>query len=363
MGFDLELTDEQKALQDTLHHFAEDVLRPRARDAESGRKIPGDVASQLHDIGIASPVDERFGGGGTFDAITYCIAAEELAWGDPGIAYQVLSSGLAAVVAGRAASDAQKRTYLPRFAAADPAPGFVAIGEKVAAGDLGSLEGRVEDGAVSGIKYGVVDAESATFGLFVGRDDAGIAAAIVEPEAWEVLRPEEKMGLEAAPTWVVRFDGLGDPLPAGPGLEQAILWSKLMVGAIAVGNARASLEYASSYAIEREAFGRPIGAFQGISFKIADMAIEVDAARTELWRAAWLVDRNEATYADVAQAVGHALRAATYCGDEGVQILGGHGYVKDHPVEMWFRDAVTLSAFDAPDITGDVAVTRVFTGV
>jgi alkylation response protein AidB-like acyl-CoA dehydrogenase len=157
---------------------------------------------------------------------------------------------------------------------------------------------------------------------------------------------------------VVRFDTASEALPAGGALESAALYIKLMTGAIAVGCARASLEYAARYAREREAFGKPIGAFQAISFKIADMAIDVDAARMSLWRTAWKLDRGTATYADAASAVGQALAAAVRCGDDAVQILGGHGYIKDHPVEMWFRDAVTLSVFDAPDVLGDLAVAR-----
>jgi alkylation response protein AidB-like acyl-CoA dehydrogenase len=93
------------------------------------------------------------------------------------------------------------------------------------------------------------------------------------------------------------------------------------------------------------------------------MAIAVDAARLAVWRAAWQLDRGEATPADVAEANGQALAAAIHCGDDAVQILGGHGYIQDHPVEMWFRDAVTLSVFDAPDIAGDAMVARsVFAG-
>jgi acyl-CoA dehydrogenase len=157
---------------------------------------------------------------------------------------------------------------------------------------------------------------------------------------------------------VVDFDGTGDALAEGPGLEKAILYSKLLTGAMAVGTARSSLEYSTQYAMEREAFGKPIGAFQGISFKIADMAIEVDAARIALWRVAWKLDKGEATLADVAEAVGQALGAAIRGGDDGVQILGGHGYIRDHPVEMWFRNAVTLSVFDAPDLAGDAMVAR-----
>ncbi|MDQ3939721.1 MAG: acyl-CoA dehydrogenase, partial [Actinomycetota bacterium] len=197
----------------------------------------------------------------------------------------------------------------------------------------------------------------------VGRDDAGLAAVLVESGSYDVIKREDKLGLEAAPTSVVAFDGAGEALENGRALTHAVMWSKLLTGALAIGCARASLEHASEYATEREAFGKPIGAFQAISFKIADMAIEVDAARLALWRAAWKLDRGDATLADIAEANGLALGAAIRCGDDAVQVLGGHGYIRDHPVEKWFRDAVTLSVFDAPDLAGDAMVARsVFAG-
>ena len=359
MPFDLQPTEEQKALRETLHDFASEVLRPAARDCESAKNTSVEIARQVHEIGVAAPVDEAFGGGGLFDAVTYCMAAEELAWGDPGIAYQVLGSGLAAIVVGLAGTDKQRAEHLPGFAAEEPPRSFVALGEKVAAGDLETLDTSIDGDKVSGEKYGVLDAKDAVVGIVVGRSDDSLAAVLLDPGAgWEVIKPEDKLGLEAAPTSVVRFDAAGEALASGPELEKALLWCKLATGAIAVGNARASLEYASQYATEREAFGKPIGAFQAISFKVADMAIEVDAARLAVWRAAWKLDRGEATSADVAEATGLALKTAVLCGDDGVQILGGHGYIRDHPVEKWFRDAVTLSVFDAPDLLGDVMVSR-----
>lgn len=290
--------------------------------------------------------------------MTHALVAEELAWGDPGIAYHLTGSGLAAAVIGMAGSDDQKRARLPAFGDSEPVRSFVAIGEKLAAGDLESLETTVDGDKVKGTKYGVLDADDHSFGVVVGRTSEGLGAVVVDAGQLEIVKAEDKLGLEAAPTSVVSFDVAGDALEPGPPLTQAILRAKLMTGALAVGCARALLEYASRYAIEREAFGKPIGAFQGISFKIAEMAIEVDAARLSVWRAAWKIDRGDATLSDVAEANGQALSAAVRCGDDGVQILGGHGYIRDHPVEKWFRDAVTLSVLDAPDTVGDMMVAR-----
>ena len=355
MTFGLRPNDEQDALRQTLHEFADDVLRPAARDCEEAGATSDEIAKQVFEIGVAAPVEEAFGGGGTFDAVTYCIAAEELGWGDPGIAYQVLGSGLAATVIGLAGSEDQKKRLLPAFAEA-PTPSFVAVTEKIAAGDLEDLRTMIDGDRLSGEKYGVLDAQDAAVGVVVGRAGDALAAAIVEPGSYEIVKPEHKLGLEAAPTWVVRFDTTAEPLTGD--VARGVLWAKLMTGAVALGCARASLEYASGYAIEREAFGKPIGAFQGVSFKLADMATEIDAARMVLWRAAWKLDRDEATLADVAEANSLALQTAVRCGDDGVQVLGGHGYIRDHPVEKWFRDAVTLSVADAPDAAGDVMVAR-----
>ena len=359
MGFDLQPTEEQLALKQTLAEFAAGVVRPAARDAEAAGATPEMLAQQIHELGVAAPVDEAHGGGGTFDAVTYCMVAEELAWGDPGIAYAALGGGLAALVIGRAGTEEQKAAHLPAFAGAAPARSFVAIAEKVAAGDLESLDTRIEPTGVSGRKYGVLEAEGAQVGIVVGRSTEGdIAAALVAPGSYELVKPEAKLGLDAAPTWVVDFDSTAEALPPTEELHQALLLTKLMTGAIALGCARASLEYASQYATEREAFGKPIGAFQGISFKIADMAIAVDAGRAALWRAAWHIDRGTATLADVAEANGQCIAAAILCGDDGVQVLGGHGFVTDHPSEMWFRDAVTLSVLDSPELAGDLMVAR-----
>jgi alkylation response protein AidB-like acyl-CoA dehydrogenase len=359
LPFDLQPTDEQRVLQETLHDFAAEALRPSARDCESAKQTSEEIFRQAHEIGVTAPLAEEYGGAGLFDAVTHCIVAEELAWGDPGIAYYLVGSGLSSVVVGLAGSDKQKQTHLPAFGDASPVKSFVAIGEKVAVGDLESLETTIDGDKVSGTKYGVLNAVDASLGVVVGRSGDELAAVLLDgSNDLDIVKPEDKLGLEAAPTSVVNFAVAGDPIPQSPELTQAILRTKLMTGALAVGCARASLEYASQYAIEREAFGKPIGAFQAISFKIADMAIEVDAARLSVWRAAWKIDRGEATLSDIAEANGQALRTAVLCGDDGVQVLGGHGYIRDHPVEKWFRDAVTLSVFDAPDAVGDMMVAR-----
>jgi len=152
LPFDLQPSEEQEALRGTLHEFSEAVLRPASRGAESAKQVPDDLVRQVHEIGVTAPVAEEFGGGGTFDAVTYVIAAEELAWGDAGIAQQVLGSGLAAIVIGEAGTDEQKKKYLPQFAQTEPTKSFVAVGEKVAGGDIETLETSISGDKVTGRK-------------------------------------------------------------------------------------------------------------------------------------------------------------------------------------------------------------------
>lgn len=355
MAFDLSPTEEQRALKETLHEFSEEVLRPAARGAESARRTSDEIRAQLHEIGVVAPVPEEEGGHGTFDSPTMVMAAEELAWGDASIAFDTLGSGLASTIIAGAGTSGQRKAHLPQFVDSFT-PSFVATGERFSGGDLEAIETRVEGGKVVGEKYGVLHAAEAPLGVAIGRSPNGLGAAIVARGGFEIVKPEDKLGLEAAPTYVIKLDGECDEIPAGPELDGTILRTKLLTGAIALGSARASYEYAAQYATEREAFGRPIGAFQAISFKVADMAVDVDAARMSLWRAAWLLDRGRASQHDVLEANAHAIAAAVRAGDEAVQILGGHGYVRDHPVEMWFRNAVTLSVFDAPELLADAVV-------
>lgn len=349
-------TEEQRAIIDALHDFAEQEIRPLSRESEAQGQVSERIEKQLVEMGVAAPVPEEFGGQGTFDAMTSVLIAEEIAWGDPGTAYGVLAAGVAATIIETAASPEQKRSLLPRLLNGER--GSVALAERDAGAEPSALETSADGGKLSGTKYAVVNA------------DAGIRVVVARgPSLWVLpddadfeLKQEDKLGLRSARTFKVRFEGvaaeaIGDP----SSVQTAVLRARLINGGIALGLARAALEYASKYAQERTAFGRPIGAFQGISFKIADRAMDLESARLLIWESACAVDagRDDAGLL-VASACGHAVAAAAACADDGVQILGGHGYMQDHPEEMWYRDALTLATFDSPSMVGDLLLSQTY---
>lgn len=361
----LEPTEEQKAIIGVLHEFAESEIRSAARECEAAGCVSEGIEKGLAEMGVAAPVPEQFGGQGTFDALTSVMIAEEVAWGDPGVAFSVLGAGLAATLIDLAGTDGQRADLLPRFAAG--ARGGVALAERDAGADFTRLEAvaSIAGGTarLSGTKYGVVNAEPGTIRLVVAGTGSSLGVWLI-PETIElVARPEDKLGLRSASTFKVRFDGVQVPAagrlggrghdPEAPTL--ALLRAKLLGAGIALGLGRAAIEYATVYARERTAFGRPIGAFQAVAFKIADRAVELETARLLAWKAAWAVDgrRPEATGL-VVSACSQAVSAAVAAADDGVQILGGHGYMRDHPVELWYRDALTLATFDSPSMVSDI---------
>jgi alkylation response protein AidB-like acyl-CoA dehydrogenase len=362
---DLTPTDEQAALVEELHRIAERQIRPSARACEEAGAVSEPIHRALLELGVGVPVPEEFGGQGLLDAVTGVLVAEELAWGDPGIAYGVLSSGAAAAVIELVGTEAQKAELLPGLAAGTAA-GALAMAERDAGLDIFRLEtttGRLDGTSrLSGMKYSVAGGASAEVLLVVAEG----------PTVWRVARDEaevlaeDNLGLRSAATARVRLRGtpaidqIGADQTRGtsgrdPAVVRALLGAKLLGAGIAVGLARAAVEYAAAYARERTAFGKPIGAFQGVSFMIAERAIDVDAARLLVWEAAAALDAGSEDAVRLAMAAGgQAVSAAVRASDDAVQVLGGHGYMRDHPVELWYRDAMTLATLEAPWLVGDL---------
>ncbi|HVE76270.1 MAG TPA: acyl-CoA dehydrogenase family protein [Actinomycetota bacterium] len=354
---DLQLTDEQKAIQEALRDIALAEIRPVAREAEESGQVPERIEKQLFEMGVAAPVSEDFGGQGVFDAVTSVVVAEEIAWGDPGTAYYVLGRGLGATLIDLAGTEAQRKELLPQIA--EGAAFGLALAERDAGADVTQLEAEVADGRLTGLKYAVPFADGDSLMLVAARQNDAPALFLIDPSQSD-LKPEDKLGLRSARTAKIKFDKLAVTEQIGEAGESAdlhfaFLRAKLLNAGVALGLAKAALEYATKYAQERTAFGRPIGAFQAISFKIADRAMDLESARLLVWKAAWAVD-NKLDQAErlVMSACGHAVAAAVATADDGVQILGGHGYMRDHPEELWYRDALTLATFDSPSMVGDL---------
>ncbi|MEO7803464.1 MAG: acyl-CoA dehydrogenase family protein [Actinomycetota bacterium] len=359
----LKPTEEQHALIEAIHDFSVNEVRPNARDFEAVGQVPERITKQLFEMGISTPVPEEFGGQGTFDAVTTVLIAEELAWGDPGTAYEVLNSGAAATLIDLLGTQQQKQDLLTRIA--DGQHTWVALAERDAATDVTRLDTRAvaADDAfeLSGVKYGVAGPE-ATIGLVVAEHEGPAVFLVADTAALET-KAEDKLGLRSASTSKLTLDRTKATLLGDTSIDpkNALARVKLINAGICIGLGRAALEYATKYAKERTAFGRPIGAFQAISFKIADRAMDIDSARLYVWKAASAVDGNHpGALSQVMAACGHASKAALAAADDGVQILGGHGYMRDHPEEMWYRDALTLSTFDSSIMVGDPFISETF---
>jgi alkylation response protein AidB-like acyl-CoA dehydrogenase len=363
--YDLTLSDEQTTLVELVHAFAEKELRPAARDAERAREVPVAVANALHALGVACPIPEALGGQGQPDLMTYLMIAEELAWGDPGIAYAALGAGHAALLIAQCGTREQQRAWLPRFTGAQPAAGALWLYEGFGRAPS-ELRPRAErSGAgwlLSGAKVEALSPANPELAVIVARrgDTDALGAFVAEGAlaGASITRDDReigRIGLGAAPSGAVKLERVALPdsaLLAGGdalALARALAWVRLTLPALALGCARAASEYARQYATQRIAFGRPIASFQGVAFPLADQDMAIDAARMQLFEAARRIEASD----DAAQierlasaCVSRACEVALQSAREGVQTLGGHGFITDYPVERWYRCAAALAAID-----------------
>ncbi|MBM4270174.1 MAG: acyl-CoA dehydrogenase [Deltaproteobacteria bacterium] len=357
--FDLEPTDEQKLIRDTVGSFAKERIAPIARDCDESGSIPKDVVDQAWELGlIHSPIPEEQGGyGEERSAVTGAIVAEELGAGDVSIAMHVLAPRLVAYPVLDGGTPEQRKQVLPRFTkefhaatAAVVEPRFDFDTSRFATTARRANGSYVLDGQ----KCFVPLAEESDLFLVLAESDDGPAAFLVERGAagLEVLEREKNMGLKPLATNEIALRGVKVPADARVGGEAGFDVSRMLnlsrIGlcSLAIGMARSAFEFAREYAKERKAFGVPIAQKQAIAFMLADMAIEIDAARLLTWEAAAKLDKGE-------DATRECFLAKRYCAaqvlkitDNAVQVLGGHGYIRDFPVELWFRNARGFSSFE-----------------
>src|SRR4051794_40736211 len=328
--FDLTPTDEQAMLVEALREFAV-KLRSLAKDADAA--CEADVEDE---VGIALlGVPEALGGlTEERSSVTGVLAAEALGHGDMGLATALLAPAGVAAAISRFGDSSQQATYLP--ALIDGASGAFALLEPGPLFDPFELKTTARDGRITGEKALVPLAARADLLLVAAATEDGPAVFIVEQ--WD-SRPEPAMGIRAAATARVRFDDVpGELLCAGADYGELVDRARLAWCALATGCSRAVLDYVIPYVNERRAFGEPLSHRQAVAFTVSDIAIELEAMRLLTLRAATLIDRGE----DAGHAVGLARRfaaeKAAAIGSHGVQLLGGHGYVTEHPVERWYRD-------------------------
>jgi acyl-CoA dehydrogenase len=351
-------SEEQKLIIETVRRFATERMRPAAHDADESRSFPPDLIDTGWELGLLpNAIPEQYGGfGEEHSAMTGALAAEELGYGDLALALYLLAPNLFALPVLHCGTEAQKERWLPRLTDAAFVPAAAALIEPRWDFDPYELQTTAtRDGdeyVLHGEKSYVPLAADATALLVYAREDDRTQAFIVERGAAGLVigERESNMGIRALPTYSLTLDHVHVPADArlggaaGCDIELLLNYSRVTLAALAVGVARGAYEYARDYARQREAFGRPIAQFQSIAFMLAEMAIEVEAARALAWEAAWKLDKGMDATASAALARQYADEAVLFVTDRAVQVLGGHGYIREYPVERWLRNGRGFAA-------------------
>ncbi len=351
-----ELTESQRLVYQAVAEFASQRVRPHAARWDREGAFPHEIVPQLAELGLLGlMVPEEYGGSG-MDHVSAALAVERIAWGDGALALTVAShNSLCTAHILLFGSPEQKRRYLPRLAGGK-ALGAWCLTEPHAGSDAAALRTRAERRGdryvVNGTKVFVTQGSVA--GVYVvlartgGEGPEGISALVVERGAagLRVGKKEDKLGLRASDTAEVVFEDVEVPeenrLGAeGEGYRQAMRvleGGRIGIGAMAVGIGRAALEAAVEYAKGRVAFGQPIAQFQAVQWMLADSAVELDAAWLLVLRAAWLADQELPFRKEASMAKLYASEAAHRAADRALQVHGGYGYIRDYPVERYYRD-------------------------
>jgi alkylation response protein AidB-like acyl-CoA dehydrogenase len=357
--FDLEMTEDQKLVHATVASFARAEIRPAARDADETGSIPSELADKGFDLGlISSAIPEEHGGfGEQRSAVTGAIVAEELGWGDVAIALHLLAPRLLVYPLLEAGTPEQRAKILPAFTQRSRAATAAVVEPRFDFDTTEFATTATPDGGgfvLSGAKCLVPLAQESDTLLVIAQQGGAPAAFLVDraTPGVSVSEREKNMGIKGLATYEVGFENVRIPAAArlggerGADVERILNHSRIALGALAVGMARGAFEYARDYAKERKAFGVAIAQKQAIAFILAEMAIEIDAARLLLWEAAWLLDKGRPATREAVLAKRYASNMALKVTDNAVQVLGGHGYVRDHPVEMWLRNARGFTSFE-----------------
>ena len=350
--FDVTPDDEQQMFQEAGRSFAEEKIRPAALDADAGCKTPKELLDQTAELGVNMlGVPEELGGVMHEQAaVTSVLIGEALAHGDLGIAYAALAPGAVATAIGHWGSADQEAKYLPAFTGEDVPAAALAILEPRPLFDPLKLETTArkdgEEWVLDGVKSLVARATDCELFLVAAeREGQGPALFLIESGGKGLsVEPEPAMGLRPAATGRLLLDGVRLPADAllGEGEEEdyveCVNRSRIAWCSLAVGTSQAVLDYVIPYVNERSAFGEPISNRQGVAFAVSDIGIETDGMRLVTYRAASRADHGDDFAREAALARRLCAAKGMQIGSEGVQLLGGHGFVKEHPVERWYRD-------------------------
>ncbi len=357
--YSFEPSEEQKMLVETVSRYAQGVLRPAAHDADEASDLPKGVIKKGWELGVLqASIPEQYGGFGEYSAVTGVLAAEELAWGDLAGAMAVMTPGLFALPILFVGSEAQKEAFLPPVVEGDWQPYTAAMIEPGMLFDPNDLKTSAvlegESYVLDGKKAYVPFAKEAK-GYLVYANLGGQTQGFIVPVGTPGLTVGERqklLGIHALPVYTLGLENVRVPVenrlggPGGHAVAPILTSSRLAVAALAVGLSRAALEYSKDYAKDRDVFGVKVAQKQAIAFMIAEMATEIEAIRLLTWEAAWMADKGlpEAEKQAYLAFTG-AADMAMMVSDRAVQILGGHGYIREHPVELWMRNGRGLATF------------------
>lgn len=360
--FLIDLDENRRTIRDTIREFAANVIKPVVMEYDESQKFPIDIMHQLGDLGfLGILVPEEYGGAG-LGYVEYSIVVEELARIDPSIALSVAAhNGLCTNHILMHANEEQKKKYLP-----DLASGIVigawGLTEPSSGSDAAAMQTTaVVDGdnyILNGTKNFITHGESGKAAVVMAITDKskgkkGISAFIVEKgyPGFSAGKKENKLGMRASETTQLLFENCVVPKEnligiEGEGFIQAMKileGGRISIAALSVGLAQGCLDASIAYSKERKQFNKPISEFQGIQFKLSDMATDIQAARLMTYKAAILKDNGKSVFSAAAKAKLFASEIATKAANEAVQIFGGYGFVKDYPVEKFYRDVKLLT--------------------
>lgn len=374
---DFNLNEEHQMIRSMARDFAEKELAPIAASLDESEAFPTDSIKKMSELGFMGMMIPTELGGSGFSMLSYVIALEEIAAACASTAVTMsVNNSLYLGCINRWGTDAQKKRYIPEFAQgkklgayalSEPGTGSDAANQRTTAvkkGDYYFLNGTknfITNGpdADAMIVYAMTDRE---------KKYKGISAFIVEKgfPGFTVGKKEHKLGIRASSTSSIILENCEVPaenLLGNEGLGFTVALETLDSGRVgiatqALGIGRAAFEVAVRYSQEREAFGQPINAFEGIQWKIADMAMTIDAARLLTWRAAWMKDAGHRITKEAAMAKLFASEMATSVTKEAVQVLGGYGYCKEYPVERYFRDAKITEIYEGTSEVQRIVIAR-----
>ncbi|HEY7848862.1 MAG TPA: acyl-CoA dehydrogenase family protein [Ktedonobacterales bacterium] len=370
------LDDEQREIQELARKFARNEIAPHADEWDEEHHFPREVLQPMAELGLAGLLVPDQYGGSALPRLTGALIYEELAQADMATAVWLSVHNMVAGLIAKFGDDAQRERWLPRLVGGE-ALGAFSLSEAHAGSDATAIRAMArregDEYVLSGSKYWVTNAGQADLYAVMMRTDAeagarGISTFIVERDTpgFSIGKLERKMGLRSSPTGELIFENCRVPAAnrlsaEGDGIKIALSsldGGRVNIGSIAVGVAQAALDVAVRYAGERVAFGKPLGAFEGIQFMLADMAMKTQASRLLVYEAAWKMDNGEPSVTAASMAKCFATDAAMAVTTDAVQALGGAGYVRDWPVERYMRDAKVGQIFEGANQIQRIVIAR-----